>query len=931
MVSLEIHKQKELQLCLRALLLRADSGALINLYLRVGVGGQMPQIDRNELVHLMREECRDDERFTIDQINGIAEMLETLWMKEDSASEDLEYAKAPSIYNGLLHFVDKGTLRVKDNLYVTCHWEDILRWHTLTSSIGEDLLVCAYLASYDLKNVQATSKRNDFAWPSYVRTDDPTLEAMLEMPLADIHAHLKGSSLNFDINWICLMNHIDGRIGQFEELAGFMQGTHHGGSTGKHLYRKAVEAAAIRLFLANATDYSIKDLNGLLKMSDDDAVLNKVGDLQQAIGTALMNSGKTYYNSNTGERAQFDYAIQEGVTVPRGKQENCAYSLLSGERHILYKTLGGIYNGTFKDGRIATLLQAYLLIKNEIRHEINQLNDSTGFANFGIYEERKLFFVKPEGYEAYKKAAIHLAVASFFGDTQMNSRYHETRITPEESDKGQDNVVEKNIAEIDFNDNAIEDPMFKTSGKNAPWAYRYIYHFIKERDNTKEEYLGVKPRHYEARDKVKEQAQGIHELRNSLETNSRGVFYADRVVGIDAANSEIACRPEVFAQAFRYLRRHHIKRKEEHCPVDLGITYHVGEDFMDVVDGLRAVDEAIQFLQLQKGDRIGHGLVLGVEVGDYYELRNHTVVLSLQMQIDNAAWLWDKLTRVGGYDKTKEELKRRYGECFRKVYTSYGGTPDIDLYFSSMLLRGDNPECYDNTGNVNNRFGNADEWWNKALVRSKTCDEARKQREARKLYYLYHYDNEGKQNGNIYDTWEVDSEMCEAIEAVQYKLLQEVEDIGIAIECNPTSNFKIGEIDRYDQHPITKFNTIRGYTKYPKHDISVSINTDDKGVFATSIEREYALVAHSLIRKFRHENDGLKNSDVYDWLDRIRLLSIGQRFDKSVQLDDPSEKNSLPELIKRLSKENEDEIKGRRFVERLKYCWDILFAKGNPR
>lgn len=173
--------------------------------------------------------------------------------------------------------------------------------------------------------------------------------------------------------------------------------------------------------------------------------------------------------------------------------------------------------------------------------------------------------------------------------------------------------------------------------------------------------------------------------------------------------------------------------------------------------------------------------------------------------------------------------------------------------------------------------------------------------------------------------------MCEAIEAVQYKLLQEVEDIGIAIECNPTSNFKIGEIDRYDQHPITKFNTIRGHTKYPKHDISVSINTDDKGVFATSIEREYALVAHSLIRKFRHENDGLKNSDVYDWLDRIRLLSIGQRFDKRVQLDDPSEKNSLPELIKRLSKENEDEIKGRRFVERLKYCWDILFVKKSPR
>lgn len=914
-------------MCLRALLLRADSEGLINLYLKTGDGEQMPPIERNELVQLMREECRDDERFTIDQLNGIVEMLDTLWMKDDSASEDLEYAQAPSIYNGLLHFVDKGTLRVKDNSCVTCHWEDLLRWHTLSSVIGEDLLVCAYLASYDLKNVQTTSKRNDFAWPSYIRTDDPTLEAMLEMPLADIHAHLKGSSLNFDINWICLMNHIDGRMKQFEELAEFAQGSHRGRSTAKRLYRKASEAAAIRLFLANVIDYPIKELNGLLKKNDENAVLDEVDNLQQIIGTALINSGKTYYNDITGESAQFDYAIREGVTVPQGMQEACAYSLLSGERHILYNTLSGIYNGTYNDGRIATLLHAYLLIKNEIRHEISQLNNSTGFTNFSIYEERKLIFAKPQEYRAYKKAAIHLAVASFFNESPSNSRYHETRITPELNDEGKYNVVEKNIAEIDFNDKAVEDRMFKTrrDANDVVWPYRYIYHFIKQPDNRKDA-LDVVPRHEKLRKQVKEQAKGIYELRNSLQTNSSGVYYADRVVGIDAANSEIACRPEVFAQAFRYLRRHQIKRKQERCPADLGITYHVGEDFMDVIDGLRAVDEAIHFLQLQKGDRIGHGLVLGVEVGDYYELRNYTVVLSLQMQMDNAAWLWDKLTRVRGYDKTKEELKRRYGECFRKVYTHYGGTPDIDLYYSSMLLRGDNPECYDNTGNVKYRIGDADEWWNKSLVRSKVCDEARKQREACKLYHLYHYDKEGKQNGNIYDTWEVDREMCKAIEVVQHKLLQEVEDIGIAIECNPTSNRKIGEFDRYDEHPILKFNN-DGLDLYPKRAISVSINTDDKGVFATSIEREYALVAHSLIRRFRLKNESSRVGDVYGWLDNIRLLSIGQRFDKSIHLDDPSEKNSLPVLKKRLCKEHEEEIKSRSLVERLKYCWNIIFVK----
>ena len=246
-----------------------------------------------------------------------------------------------------------------------------------------------------------------------------------------------------------------------------------------------------------------------------------------------------------------------------------------------------------------------------------------------------------------------------------------------------------------------------------------------------------------------------------------------------------------------------------------------------------------------------------------------------------------------------------------------------------MLLRGDNPECYDANGKVNNPYDQVTEWGNKALVRSKACDEARKQREACKLYHLYHYSKEGKINGSIFDTWEVDEEMCQTIDDVQQHLLQEVEDLGIAIECNPTSNFKIGEIDRYDEHPITKFNTLKRQHQYPRHDISASINTDDKGVFSTSIEREYALIAHALIRRYRQEAGEIKDSDVYEWLDKIRLNSLAQRFDKTVCLQDPSEKHTLADLKQQIGKEIEVDIRNRRFIERLKYSVNILFGKKN--
>lgn len=917
-------------MCLRALLLRADSAPFIKHFVDGVVGVESPKIEPMDLVQMMRDVCGKDEQYTIDQLKGIVYMMTTFWMKEDGQFGQLEYSKAPSIYNALLHFVDRDTLRLKDNSYIVCHWEDILRWHTLSSAIGEDLLLCAFLASYDQKNSLDTTPRNDFSWPSYVRTDDPTLETMLEMPLADIHAHLKGSSLNFDINWICLMNHITDRKDQFDKLVEFIQGYHNNGKDSEGLYQKAVAAAAIRLYLAQLgrddAVYTMPDLKGILKCFSNGSILNKVNTLQQSIVTASNNFGKRYTNDKTGENHCFDYAIREGVTVPRGKEEMCAYSLLSGERYILYSILTNIYKGEYNDGGVATLLYVYLLVKNEIRHEINQLNDTVGFANFNFYEERKLIFTK--SFPEYKKAAIHLAVASFFSESPDGSRYHETRITPEVSDDGQDNVVEKNIAEIDFNDNAIGDSMFRTSGEadNSRWDYRYIYHFIKEQDNTKEDDLGKMVRHHSLRERVKAQALGVFDLRNSLQKNNRGVYYADRIVGIDAANSEIAARPEVFAQAFRFLRRHQINKKELHCPADLGITYHVGEDFMDIVDGLRAVDEAICFLQLQKGDRIGHGLVLGVDVDDYYHIRNHTIAMSLQMQMDNAAWLWKRLTQMGIYNKCRAELEHRFGGCFRRVYPSYGSTPNIDLYYSSMLLRGDDPLCYDSDGKITNPYNHVTGWGNKALVRSNICDEARKQHEARRLYYLYHHSKEWKKNSMIYDAWEVDDEMCQAICRLQQTILQEIENLGIAIECNPTSNVKIGEIDRYDQHPITKFNMI-ARKQYPKHDISVSINTDDKGVFATSIEREYALIAHALIRQYRYECGDVKDSDVYDWLDKIRLHSIEQRFDKSVQLQDPSVKHTITNLRNQIRQDVEKEIRSQKLKDRIRMIFNILFGK----
>lgn len=119
------------------------------------------------------------------------------------------------------------------------------------------------------------------------------------------------------------------------------------------------------------------------------------------------------------------------------------------------------------------------------------------------------------------------------------------------------------------------------------------------------------------------------------------------------------------------------------------------------------------------------------------------------------------------------------------------------------------------------------------------------------------------------------------LEAIQEQLLQEIESKRISIECNPTSNYKIGEMLNYDEHPILKFYNSGLNTPYNKHDIAVSINTDDQGVFSTSLEREYSLIALAIER---HQTEGFKNSprQIIDWLHKIRQMSVEQQFDNDI-------------------------------------------------
>ena len=69
--------------------------------------------------------------------------------------------------------------------------------------------------------------------------------------------------------------------------------------------------------------------------------------------------------------------------------------------------------------------------------------------------------------------------------------------------------------------------------------------------------------------------------------------------------------------------------------------------------------------------------------------------------------------------------------------------------------------------------------------------------------------------------------------------------------------------------------------------LSVSINTDDQGVFVTSLENEYALLASALENVKNKEGEYVYNKNgIYAWIDDVRKMGNAQSFANTPQTED---------------------------------------------
>lgn len=792
----------------------------------------------------------------------------------DIRFRDLEMSLKNSQFQPL---VDYGNvvLEIKNYLPV-CKLEEALNWNTTSLRLGQDLIVTAWLAEKNVFEKEQERHAHFFTWPAVIKTNDGRLEELFEKGLAENHFHLHGSTQSFALSWACLMNHPD-FIHSFLKVESRFEENLYSGVT-KGVYDSQMEWKERLLYAAEIRALLFKRCLGEI---DSETIAEKfksfdrfprVRSVKKTVESLRYIHGYKFKQCN-GRKSCLDYA---NCSSMYSVLENHHNRLLAGERNFLYHIFSLHFQEKLSYSE-SNLLYLYLLLKSAFRNEIVQNNGKPGFHNFSDYQDRKNQFF--ETFPEYWAESFRLSIGVARKENHVVSL--ETRIMPKKTAED----LNRNIQQMD----RLVRYAFEPNSEGAD--FYYVVHFAKKQYKLYRSEKGgliVFPRNIESRKMAETAVRALCKYTQYYDVpNVYGK--QQRIWGLDAASFEIGCRPETFATEFRYLREESKKQNNRmwikgDSHAQLGITYHVGEDFLDIMDGLRAIDEAMIFLQMKRGERLGHALALGITPKEYYEYKNRNVFTTKQDWLDNLVWILYRSLELNVEIKEDHRAEMRI-EANRLLYEIYrfdqtdrdvNGRVLLDAYYDAWKLRGDHPSLY-RSGQFKPVDICSKDVYSRYKKRDDDLDNIRDNYMCSSFYYLYHYDYKVKERGFESMGHEIEEWYVQLVGRFQQALQKEVHKRGLAIECNPTSNVLIGTFKYYNQHPITVFNDHILADKEDNPHIQVSINTDDIGVFDTSLENEYALVFEA-IKRDRYAMGNYNDDDIYKYLDYIRENGLRMAF-----------------------------------------------------
>ena len=336
--------------------------------------------------------------------------------------------------------------------------------------------------------------------------------------------------------------------------------------------------------------------------------------------------------------------------------------------------------------------------------------------------------------------------------------------------------------------------------------------------------------------------------------------------GVDLCTDEAGVPIWVMAPLIRWVcesgRAASMKLRDEGCTSGvppLRITVHAGEDFVHLLSGLRRLDDAIEHLGLEEGDRIGHGIALGLNPETWFQ-RIGRVVQSREERLFDLVWEWDCYANrgVAAQSERLPYLMSTIGRLARKMFGE-PHTPDDLVHFVQ--------ELHTEQALKTQGFPDRPRYQLSGAIRRGDNENG-----SLNLLRKYLRSTQVWRNGRALETIEPREleQDREALHRLQRALRQKVGTRGLTVEVNPSSNLLIGDLGRLEEHPIWRLRPVQPVDEIPP--LSVCIGSDDPLTFATTLPHEYQLLFDQILQAGQSQDVAL------GWLENARETGMRARF-----------------------------------------------------
>lgn len=142
---------------------------------------------------------------------------------------------------------------------------------------------------------------------------------------------------------------------------------------------------------------------------------------------------------------------------------------------------------------------------------------------------------------------------------------------------------------------------------------------------------------------------------------------------------------------------------------------------------------------------------------------------------------------------------------------------------------------------------------------------------------------------------------------VQEKVKRKVRERQLIVEINPSSNRIVGPLETLEEHHVFKMTLDEDHKL--KRELRVTINSDDPGVFNTSLAHEYFLLGEILIRR------GVPEADVENWLDWLRANGEDASFARNLPSPEDPRIKKILDSLKREKHSLNERLSGQQHIE----------------